>query len=335
MTGVQTCALPIWKEKIHPDDHERIIQELEDAFKNKSSNWISQYQYLCANGHYKYVLDRAYIIYREKKPVRMIGAMQDVTEVVRYRLGLEKMVEDRTSELNEALQKEKELVEMKSKFISIASHEFRTPLSTISLATGFIRKYHDKMKPPDVDAKLANIEKQVDHMAYLLNDVLLVGKADSGKMKINLSEIKIETFEALAREVIGNAKGKHKLLVAMECSQGSIISDEKLIRNIMMNLITNAVKFSPGEKRILMTIKCDHKNLFLRVKDFGIGIPPADLKNLFTSFSRGGNVGNIEGTGLGLSIVKKACDLLNGKIEVQSEEGKGTEIKITLPLKYG
>jgi PAS domain S-box-containing protein len=446
-----------WKEKIHPNDYNRVQLEVNHAFSQLQTNWTTQYQYLCADGTYKHVLDRAYILYKNNKPVRMIGAMQDVTEqkeyersitaiaqelselienantpifgtdrngyvnewnrvtaeltgysknealtkkltyfisdrhhkgfsfildqiagdspvsnlqipivtkdqrdliillnatprknssrqitgmlmvgqniteLIEYRQNLEAKVQERTHELHVALKKEKELVEMKSKFVSIASHEFRTPLSTIALATGFIQKYYLKMKPEDIDDKLKNIEKQVNHMAYLLDDVLLIGKAEAGRIKIKLGEMEIKALEDLAKEAVGTTGKKNKLHVSIECMQKTIITDEKLMRNIIINLITNALKFSPGKTPVEMKIKSDTKTLTISVKDSGIGIPKPDLNNLFSSFYRGSNVGTIEGTGLGLSIVKKACDLLEGEIQVHSKINKGTEFIVSLP----
>lgn len=323
-----------WKEKIHPEDFGRVSKELDEAFEKKVNNWVSQYQYKCADGGYKHVLDRAYIIYDGGKPVRIIGAMQDITEVVEFRQGLERMVEERTRKLNEALNKEKELVEMKSKFISIASHEFRTPLTTIALTTGFIKKYKTKLASDELDKKLVDIEKQVSHMTYLLDDVLMIGKAEAGKIHVNLKEINLDFFETLARQVVKSSKTGHKLVFENKCAAQSIMSDEKLMRNIVINLLTNAMKFSPGKKEVFMNISCDKKSIFIVVKDSGMGIPSWDIKNLFTTFSRGSNVGAIEGTGLGLSIVKKAVDLLNGTIEVKSQVKKGTEFTVTLPIRY-
>jgi PAS domain S-box-containing protein len=323
-----------WRDNIHALDHDRIDQELGEAFAKKTNNWTSQYQYLCADGSYKYVLDRAYIIYRESKPIRMIGAMQDITEVVHYRQGLEHMVEERTHKLNKALNKEKELVDMKSKFISIASHEFRTPLTTISLAAGLIKKYAKKMNPDELDNKLDNIEKQVSHMTYLLDDVLTIGKADAGKIEVVLSKVDIGFFKRLATEVIESATTPHILQYEQDCKITSVTTSEKLIRNIIFNLLTNAIKFSPGKNEVLMKVVCDQKNIIITVKDLGMGIPVKDIKNLFTSFSRGSNVEAIEGTGLGLSIVKKAVDLLNGTISVKSKIKLGSEFKVTLPLHH-
>jgi signal transduction histidine kinase len=114
----------------------------------------------------------------------------------------------------------------------------------------------------------------------------------------------------------------------------SVFTDEKLVRNIIINLITNAVKFSPNAVEIEMKISCDRTNLIIIVTDHGIGIPEKDIEELFTSFSRGSNVGNIEGTGLGLSIVKKAVDLLQGTVDLKSTVGNGSEFKVTLPLQY-
>lgn len=267
--------------------------------------------------------------------VGLICLAQDLTELTAYRKGLEKIVEERTRDLNIALQKEKELVEMKSKFVSIASHEFRTPLSTISLATGFLRKYKNKLDTVDVDKKLEHIEQQIQHMVYLLDDVLLVGKADAGKMQANYTSVETAFFKELAQEVVKSTGQRHKLQFNEDCEMTVVLTDEKLVRNIVINLITNAFKFSPQGTQIRVGVQCSKNKLTLSVQDFGIGIPPPEIENLFQSFSRASNVGTIEGTGLGLSIVKKAVDLLNGSIEVVSELDVGTTFLVTLPLNNG
>lgn len=328
-----TSSAEWWKRTIHPDDYQRTEDELQEAFAKFNTNWTSQYRYLAADGTYKYVLDRAYIVFKEGQPVRVIGAMQDVTEIVQYRKGLEKMVEERTQKLNQALNKEKELVELKSKFISIASHEFRTPLSTIALATGFIKKYKAKLAPEEVDQKLENIEKQVSQMTYLLDDVLTIGKAEAGKIKLSFSDVSSNIFENLAREALRSTGASHRLVFKQHKAPPSLTTDEKLLRNIVINLITNATKFSPDSVEVHVDVEWTQSTVVLTIEDYGIGIPPTDLKNLFTSFSRGSNVGTIEGSGLGLSIVKKATELLEGNIDVSSQEGSGTKFTVTLPLK--
>jgi PAS domain S-box-containing protein len=319
-----------WKNKIHPEDYPRIGKEIQDANGKAETNWTSEYRFLCANGSYKHVLDRAYIIYHDGEPVRMIGAMQDITELVRYRQNLEEMVKERTHKLNQALEKEKELVGMKSRFISIASHEFRTPLATISLASGFLQKYLAKMTPGQVAQKLEEVEKQVKQMTFLLDDVLLVGKAEAGKIKINLSKLTTAALKQIASDAV-ESLGTHKLVYSEKCDQMEITTDEKLIRNIVTNLLTNAVKFSPDKNKVYMDVSCDQQRMRITVRDEGMGIPAEEIEELFIAFSRGSNVGSIEGTGLGLSIVKKAVDLLSGSLDVKSELGKGTEFKIVLP----
>jgi PAS domain S-box-containing protein len=322
-----------WKNKIHPDDYPRIGNEIQQANARGDTNWTSEYRFLCADGTFKNVLDRAYIIYREGRSVRMIGAMQDITELARYREDLEEMVRERTHKLNQALEKEKELVGLKSRFISIASHEFRTPLSTISLATGFLQKYATRMTADQVTQKLEEVAKQVKQMTFLLDDVLLVGKAEAGKIKINLDTLTMTALKQIADEAVESI-GTHTLVYSKKCNQNEITTDEKLIRNIVSNLLTNAVKFSPDKEKVYMEVSCDRQHMKITVRDEGIGIPSEETEELFIAFSRGSNVGSIEGTGLGLSIVKKAVDLLDGSLHVKSELGKGTEFKVVLPLQH-
>ncbi|MBA4056252.1 MAG: PAS domain-containing sensor histidine kinase, partial [Marivirga sp.] len=258
---------------------------------------------------------------------------QDITELIHYREGLERMVEERTSELNEALQKEKELVELKSKFVSIASHEFRTPLSTISLITGLLHKHREKITTDDYHTKLDTVEKQVKHMTFLLDDILIIGKADAGKILTSYTSVSIEQFFTLtAREVEQNAP-KFKIKLLLKCTVKEFQADEKLLRNILTNLLTNAIKFSTYIHTVYLNVTNTADYLKFEVEDRGMGISEEDMPNLFTAFHRGGNVGTIQGTGLGLSIVKKAVELLKGEIKVNSKVGKGTTITILLPLK--
>jgi PAS domain S-box-containing protein len=321
-----------WQARIHPDDTKRIGSQMQQSFDNRQSKLTLEYRYECADKSYKYVLDKAYVVYHESEPVRVIGAMQDVTELMQYRHGLEKMVEARTHALNAALEKEKELVAVKSKFVSIASHEFRTPLSTIALAAGFIKRHKNKLSSADIDRKLENIDKQVSQMTYLLDDILTVGKGEAGKLLVKMEEMDVKTFKRLAQEAIQSTAKKHKLVFSQECERDIIVTDEKLIRNIIINLVTNAVKFSPDADRVVMDVRASDELLMMRVQDYGMGIPEKDIPNLFNTFSRGSNVAEIEGTGLGLSIVKKAVDMLNGQIEVRSEIKKGTEFQISIPI---
>jgi PAS domain S-box-containing protein len=261
-----------------------------------------------------------------------IFVAQDITELIEYRRNLEKMVQDRTRELNHALQKEKELVNMKSKFVSIASHEFRTPLSTITSATEFIKKLMPPGMPFEIEQKLIQIEKQVAHMTHLLDDVLTIGKIEGEKIPVRLCVVDIrDFFRRLSREIEQNTGGTHKIRLIYNVLFDTIESDEKLLRNIVINTLTNAIKFSPGAKYIDLTLAGDDEKLTLNVRDYGIGIPDVDMKQLFEPFYRGSNANAIQGTGLGLSILQKAVDLLHGYVDIKSEVGKGTELTVTLP----
>lgn len=266
------------------------------------------------------------------KSAFILAAITDITELLEYRQNLEAKVQERTRELNEALYKEKELVEMKSKFISIASHEFRTPLSTISLVAGILRKHKERISTDEFNARIDSIEKQVRHMTYMLDDILTIGKADAGKIQTQYTSIPVEDFFEQTAAEVEQSIHTHKIRLQVKCSVKKISLDEKLLRNIVLNLLTNAIKFSPQNKSVSLTVTNTPDALKIKVQDKGIGILEEDRAKLFTSFHRGSNVGTIQGTGLGLSIVKKAVDLLNGDIQLQSEVDHGTTFTVTLPF---
>jgi PAS domain S-box-containing protein len=270
------------------------------------------------------------------KIIGVLGVGQDITELVGYRNELELKVNERTLELNQALKKEKSLNELKSRFVSTASHEFRTPLSSISFAAGSIIKYWAKMEPAMIKKKLNKIEDQVLHMTKLLDDILIVGQAEAGKMRNIPLSINLGNFiNEIILEVYSSFNKSHEIVLidTEELKNTAIYIDEKLGRNIFINLIGNAVKYSPDAKKVTVELSSKKGYIIISITDAGIGISKSELENIFKPFSRGENVDLIQGTGLGLSIVKEAVGVIGGKIIVNSTFGNGTSFIVQIPKK--
>ena len=268
------------------------------------------------------------------KIIGVLGVGQDITELVGYRDELEIKVEERTIKLNQALEKQKELNELKSKFVSTASHEFRTPLSAINFAAGSIKKYWGKMEPVMVEKKLHKIEDQVMHMTRLLDDVLVIGQAGAGEIRNNPLNMPLGNFiNEIIEEVYTSHKKSNKIVVidTENIKNETIFIDEKLGRNIFINLISNAVKYSKNKENVTITFSSEKDFIILTVTDSGIGISKSELKTIFTPFSRGEHVDLIQGTGLGLSIAKEAIDAIGGEIIVSSKIGLGATFKVKVP----
>ena len=257
---------------------------------------------------------------------------QDITAIQNSKIELEKQVDERTYDLILALKKEKDLGDMKSQFVSMASHEFRTPLSAISFASGFLKKYWTKIDDDKRNAKLAKIETQVKHMTNLLEDVLTFGKTESGKIIYKPKEVNLINFFKVIIEEIENINGnKHKVEFEFDNPKYTIMLDEKIGRNIFMNLLTNAIKFSPNTSFVFLKVNTKNTEVQIEIIDKGIGIYENELEHIFTPFHRGQNINTIQGTGLGLAIVKESVDLMKGKIEVESKVGEGTKFKVYIP----
>jgi len=263
--------------------------------------------------------------------VVLIG--QDVTELAEYRKSLERKVEQRTRELKAALEKEKDVVEMRSRFVSIASHEFRTPLSSIQHEAGFLKSNSATLAPDEVQAKLCTIEHQSRHMTRLVDDVLNYSSSVRGNIHIQYVTLTLGNF---LREIIGAIGNmpRYSHVIRLEESNlpTQLVTDEKLLRSILTNLLTNAIKFSPNSDHVELSVRRLFSNLEFVIRDFGIGIPKEEQKTIYEPFMRGKNVDNIQGTGLGLPIVKKSVELLNGTLEFESHVGQGTTFTVTIPL---
>ncbi len=236
-----------------------------------------------------------------------------------------------------ALVREKELSDLKSRFITTASHEFRTPLTTILSSSELLERYSPKWSEEKKLSHLKRIQVAVEQMTRLLDDVLLIGKAEAGKLEFNPLALDLVRFCHDLIEEMEHASINHKITLRTQalCPSSKCLSvcmDEKLLRHIFSNLLSNAIKYSPQDSTVDFSFVCQQGCAIFQIADRGIGIPLADQDKLFDSFHRASNVGTISGTGLGLAIVKKSVDLHGGKIEVNSEVGVGTTITVTLPL---
>jgi PAS domain S-box-containing protein len=235
-------------------------------------------------------------------------------------------------EAQKALEKERELNELKTKFVSIASHEFRTPLSTVLSSASLIQQYKDKGDFDKVDKHVQRIKSSVNHLTLILNDFLSLGKLEEGKVDIHKEDINVEDFmNEVVEEVKSFLKDGQEIKINCESDIKQIESDSRILRNIMFNLISNASKYSEIHKTI--TLHCEKKKdaIHFSVTDEGIGIPKEDQKHLFDRFFRASNSGNIQGTGLGLNIVKRYAELLNGNILFKSEYQKGSTFTLEIP----
>lgn len=233
--------------------------------------------------------------------------------------------------LSEALSKEKELNEIKSRLVSMASHEFRTPLSTVMSSAALIVKYEKEEDQGKRQRHVQKIRDSVKHLNDLLGDFLSLGKLEEGKVDAAPEQIVIREFlHEIVEEMAGVCKAGQQIMISNEGCE-SFLTDKKLLRNILINLLSNASKFSAQGSSIFLNGWDEEDRLIVQVKDEGIGIPAQDLAHLFSSFYRASNVAAIEGTGLGLHIVKRYTDLLNGEISVKSELEKGTVVTLEIP----
>lgn len=235
-------------------------------------------------------------------------------------------------DIRKALEKEKELGELKSRFVTMASHEFRTPLATILSSTDILERYSHKLTEDKKLNHLQRIQLTVKHMTGLLNDVLLIGKAEAGKLEFQPKHLNLVQFCRDLIEEIQLTANKHIIAFCTQEQSTNAYLDEKLLWHILCNLLSNAIKYSPQGGTVHFDLVCKQGEAIFQVRDEGIGIPEADQAQLFNSFYRASNVGTISGTGLGLAIVKKFVDLHGGQIAIESQVGIGTTFTVTFFL---
>jgi PAS domain S-box-containing protein len=228
------------------------------------------------------------------------------------------------AEVEAALNKEKELSDLKSRFVSMASHEFRTPLSTILSSVSLVAKYKQAEEQDKRDKHIQRIKSAVNN----LTDILSIGRIEEGRVQTNFSSFNIrEQIQLVCNEMQTIMKPGQRFNYVHKGLQ-KVYLDLSLFRNVLINLISNAIKFSFEHSQIDIHTEVTENAILITVKDYGLGIPDEDRKHLFERFFRAQNVTNIQGTGLGLHIVSKYVELMNGDIQVESELEKGTQFNI-------
>ena len=243
-----------------------------------------------------------------------------------------KELENSKDELTKALSVEKELGDLKGRFVSMASHEFRTPLSTILSSASLLSKYSLTEEQEKRDKHIQRIKSSVNNLTNILNEFLSIGKMEDGKIIANNTHFNLkELLTVLCNELNGILKPKQHLLHTHE-GEEEVLLDPSLLKNILINLLSNAIKFSAESSLIKLCSHVKKDTIEISVQDVGIGMSEEDQKHLFERFFRGANVTNIQGTGLGLHIVGKYIELMNGNISVKSELEKGTEIFVTFQV---
>ncbi len=236
-------------------------------------------------------------------------------------------------ELRKALEKERELNDLKTRFVSMASHEFRTPLTTIVSSTEILQRYTDRMDPDQKQKHFDKVQSASHHMTQLLDDVLLLGRSEAGQLQFDPAPLDLTQFahEAIEQAQVTAPESLH-FDTQIQGVCGDLLLDEKLLRHVLTNLLSNAVKYSPAGGTVHFAMECNEAEVTFRVEDEGIGIPEKDQMHLFEPFHRADNVDTIQGTGLGLAIAKRAVDRHGGTISFESTVGKGTVFTVVIPI---
>ncbi|MES2265142.1 MAG: PAS domain-containing sensor histidine kinase [Bacteroidota bacterium] len=263
-----------------------------------------------------------------------------------YASHLEELVESRTAslkdsvmalqqakeEVSSSLEKEKELGQLKSRFVSMASHEFRTPLSAVQLSASLIEKYALPYDNPNIRKHVAKIKGSIGILTGILNDFLSLEKLEAGKVEANCTPFDLVKFSEEITEELQLVAKQNQNIIYQHTGTASVVNlDQNLLRHCVTNLIANAIKYSGENTFIEFITEIGPSECLITVKDNGIGIPEADQKHLFEAFFRAHNTGNIPGTGLGLNIVARYAGLMNGKVGYKSSVNQGTLFTITFP----
>ena len=312
------------KQIIYSEDLKRAMFGLNRHILTKSGIFEKELRAVTKDGDYKWILAKGKIIsYGETgTPIRMIGTLSDISARKNFE-----------TSLTNSLQKERELSEMKSRFVSMTSHEFRTPLATILMSTEMLEIYRARMTEDDIKNKIIRIKDNVNYLRDILEKVLNLSQIETGKIKF---QPEIINFNTLLNEIVDNVKNdadtKHVIKHNLRQGNLEMYIDVQMIKQSLKNLLNNSIKYSPVKSTITIWLEKTDKYLKINIEDQGIGIKKEDQNKILKPFNRGSNVNNIQGTGLGLSLAQNFIQYHGGDISFISEPNVRTVFTVRLPL---
>ena len=315
-------TMDTWSNQVHPEDRERLQVSIQDLIENDIP-YSEIFRVILPDDAIRYVQANAVVVRDSNgKALRMVGTNIDVTEVREAELTL-----------RSALMQEKELGELKSRFVSMASHEFRTPLAGIMATVETLTRFRSKMNDEQINDRLDKIRGQGDRLKEIMDDVLKLARMQSGRVDFRPEDADIdELIVELVEEFNNQREYDGRTEYHCEVSTPALMTlDRHLMRQIISNIVHNGLKYSEGQVTIRLTEEDDM--FIISIQDTGMGIPEADLKRLFEPFHRASNVGTIQGTGLGLSITKQAVEAHGGLIHVESVLNEGSTFVLMLPVR--
>ena len=245
---------------------------------------------------------------------------------------LEQRVAERTSELSQANDKLKQLNQIRSRFVAMVCHEFRNPLNNIAFSVSSLKRYERQLSIREKTEYLSDVEVNIERMTQMTDELLIISEVETTGINIAPQSINLVDFCRESIAEFTQAYSDYQFKFESNISNLNAEIDCRLLRSILTNILTNAVRYSPSDRYIQFKLFANNNRAVFSIKDKGIGIPEADLDNIFEPFQRGKNVSNIPGTGLGLNIVARFVALLDGKINITSQIDCGTRVKIVIPL---
>ncbi|MFE1744943.1 PAS domain S-box protein [Coleofasciculus sp. H7-2] len=322
---IQALGSRILSDFLHPEDFSK-LDEFYKEFAATKEGQVVEKEYCMKNvrGEWRWfhICEVVFTRTADGRPEQILGTGVDITDL------------KKAEEMRLALEREKELSQLQQRFFSMVSHEFRTPISTILLSAQSLEHSFQRWSKEKVVKNIVRIQASAKHMVQLLEDILIINRAEAGKLEFHPSSIDLKKIcYYLTEEMRLIAGSKNSIIFVSQGDSSESAIDEKLLRSIVNNLLSNAIRYSPQGSQIHFSLVCDRQVAILEITDRGIGIPPKDQPHLFEPFYRGENVGNIAGSGLGLTVTKKCVNLHGGTITVKSQVGVGTTSTVRLPLK--
>jgi PAS domain S-box-containing protein len=315
-------------ERIHPEDREMVLQAIMATIKHGVAYDV-QFRVIWPDSSIHWLHSQGCAYSDENgEPVSMAGVLQNVT----YRKQLEEIAIEQ-ARLKVEMEKERQLATLRNRFMMVAAHEFRTPLTVISSANELLYEMYDELPAEKHKEYLQEISSRVKHLREMLTQIESVTRDEHIPVEFSPHPTDVKRLcKQIMSDIQRSSQQSHHIELVAECSRCDYNIDSRLVTHIVSNLLSNAVKYSKKGSEVVLHVSEEAGELVFRVVDQGIGIPPDDLQSIYDLFFRGSNIGAVGGRGIGLKIVKDSVDAHNGTIEVESEVGRGTTFTVRLPI---